>query len=638
MTRFKLKMKKHILILWLSILSVPTINAQDDVTVFNESEVNSSFQEYSPAFFRDGLVFIASNPSVNLDKKEDTETGKSTTSIFLSKRDGDGKLMKPAIFAQELTTKFYDGPLVFGEEGNRIFFTRSNLKRNKPVKAKDGLVKLKIYTAVLQGETWTNIEELPFNSSEFDCTHPSVSADGKRLYFASNRPGGFGGLDLYVSTNINGKWSDAVNLGPKVNTAKNEVFPFIHSDGKVYFSTDGRKGIGNMDIYFTMKTDTGWIAPRMLPEPINSGSDDFGIIVEKDKKAGYFSSNRSSSKGDDDIFSFVAVRGVDAEPIVEEDESAEIVAQTEQPKDTQEGHIVMVSNAEIPFYPFNALPLRKLDLIKFNKPLYYCDFSKINDNTSAGNMPQQEVPTAEKQETQIKVEPISAIANAKTQNDEIKPTPAFDTEGVKQEVSANDVKPTTIIEEKPKEIIKEEAKTEVFEEKKPVEPIVEAVAPVSKTEVFEEKKPVEPIVEAVAPVSKTEEKVTIAKENTPIDTVITTIATTEKITEKPAEIVKVENVKVPSKVVNTVAMSNNTAAIKHKYLVVIGTYSSRENAVDQQRKALRNGVSETEIIQYKDNRLFAVCAMQTDDEKSAQALARTIVSVNRMDAFVKVLK
>ncbi len=303
------------LLLFCLILRGSELIAQNDIIkVRNEATINTAFQEYSPAFYQNGLIFIASNPAVATEKKEDSNTGKATTSLFFATRNAAGILQNPAPFAEELTTKFYDGPLSFNNDGSMIYFTRSNLKKGKPVKAKDGLVKLKIYSAEKKDNKWLNIQELPFNSAEFDCEHPSVSSDGRRLYFSSNRPGGFGGMDLYVSTLINNKWSDPVNLGPKINTDKNEIFPFSHPDGKVIFASNGHEGIGNLDIFFTMKTDTGWIYPRILPEPINSRSDDFGLILSADKKLGYFSSNRASGNGDDDIFN-IDFSNLDAESI-----------------------------------------------------------------------------------------------------------------------------------------------------------------------------------------------------------------------------------------------------------------------------------------------------------------------------------
>lgn len=299
--------RTFVLLLFLSSFGFSTTSSQAQITVVNERGINTAFQEYSPTFFHKGLVFIASNPAVNKDKKEDVQLGKSTTSIFYAKRGNDGNLQRPVAFADELTTKFYDGPLSFNATGDVVFFTRTNLRKGKLKVGRDGKVKLKIYSAkfnVSKG-IWEDIEELPFNSNNFDCMHPSVSADGQRLYFASNRSGGYGGLDLYVSTLQKGKWGNPVNLGAEVNTAKNEIFPFIHPDNTLYFATNGRKAVGGFDIFWTTKYADTWLSPTAMPEPINTASDDFGIIVSDDKRSGFFSSNRASGQGDDDIFSFI---------------------------------------------------------------------------------------------------------------------------------------------------------------------------------------------------------------------------------------------------------------------------------------------------------------------------------------------
>jgi outer membrane protein OmpA-like peptidoglycan-associated protein len=335
-----------VLLLLSSIIGFPTTSSLAQVTVVNERSINTAFQEYSPAFFQQGLVFIAANPAINKDKKEDTQVGKTTTSIFFAKRNGDGNLQRPVAFAEELTTKFYDGPLTFNAAGNVVFFTRSNLKKGKPKAGKDGNVKLKIYTAKLNATSgkWEDIVELPFNNNDYDCMHPSVSVDGQRLYFTSNRPGGKGGYDLYVSLLQNGVWSDPVNLGPSVNTVSDDVAPFIHPDNTLYFSTKGRKAVGGMDIFWTKKTEEGWLEPAAMPEPINTPSDDFGLIMSADKKTGFFSSNRASGQGDDDIFSFSGNNGeaqtVKTEPKLDETKVEPTKPEVQTPVRGQESALV----------------------------------------------------------------------------------------------------------------------------------------------------------------------------------------------------------------------------------------------------------------------------------------------------------
>ncbi len=300
---------KRFLFLPLAFYAFSSLFAQ--ITVTNERSINSAFQEYSPAFYGKGLVFVAANPAIDKDKKEDTQIGRFTTSIFLAKRTPEGVLQRPLPFAEELTTRFYDGPMSFNATGDMVFFTRSNLKKGKPKAAKDGKVKLKIYAALLTNGQWTNITELSFCDGEADYAHPAVSADGRRLFFSSNRSGGQGGMDLYVSMNQNGKWGEPVNLGPKINTAKDEIFPFSHASSVLFFSSNGRKGVGGLDIFSTKQTANGWLAPTSLPETINSTSDDFGLILNDERTIGYFASNRASGQGDDDIYNVSIPEGLE---------------------------------------------------------------------------------------------------------------------------------------------------------------------------------------------------------------------------------------------------------------------------------------------------------------------------------------
>jgi hypothetical protein len=148
--------------IWLSIQMV----AQTAVTVEPEMAVNSAFQEYSPAFYENGLVFISSNPAVAKEKEADEVTGKSTTSIFLARRGQDGKLQLPTPFAEALTSQYYDGPLTFSARNDEVFFTRNNLRNGKPYPAKDGKVKLKIYSAtkkIINGQILRNCPSMATN-------------------------------------------------------------------------------------------------------------------------------------------------------------------------------------------------------------------------------------------------------------------------------------------------------------------------------------------------------------------------------------------------------------------------------------------------------------------------------------------
>ena len=141
---------------------------------------------------------------------------------------------------------------------------------------------LKIYTATLEGKKWKNITPFEYNGADYSVAHPWISENGKQLFFASDMPGGFGGMDIYVSELNDGNWSEPVNLGEEVNTKGNEVFPFIHADETLYFASDDHETLGGLDIFYATENGGNWDIPTNLEEPFNSEEDDFGFIVDLD--------------------------------------------------------------------------------------------------------------------------------------------------------------------------------------------------------------------------------------------------------------------------------------------------------------------------------------------------------------------
>ncbi|QMW03662.1 carboxypeptidase regulatory-like domain-containing protein [Spirosoma foliorum] len=209
-------------------------------------------------------------------------------------------------FSRTLNTKYHEGPATFTKDGSRVIFTRNNFNEGEYRKSSDGVNKLKLYTATQTNGIWSKAEELPFNSDEYSTGHPTLSKDDQLLYFSSDRPGGLGGTDIYVSKWTNGKWSEPVNLGKEVNTKGNELFPFVDEKGNIYFSSDGRPGLGDLDMFYAQLTPDGQqgVLARNLGEPLNSPKDDFGIVTDGDRMRGYFSSNRKNGGADDDVYRF----------------------------------------------------------------------------------------------------------------------------------------------------------------------------------------------------------------------------------------------------------------------------------------------------------------------------------------------
>ena len=166
-----------------------------DVTVKNETNINTDELEFSPAFFEDGILFISSREDVF--KFIDRRLRDNTMGIYQTRRNTDGQLQQAELFSNRLNTKYHEGPLCFDLSGNDLYFTRSNYLRGKVTKSADGWIKLKILRAKRDGDQWGDATDLPFNGNDFETCHPSLSADGDRLYFSSDRPGGLGGLDIY---------------------------------------------------------------------------------------------------------------------------------------------------------------------------------------------------------------------------------------------------------------------------------------------------------------------------------------------------------------------------------------------------------------------------------------------------------
>ncbi|GAB3176877.1 OmpA family protein [Telluribacter humicola] len=209
------------------------------------------------------------------------------------------------VFSKELNTKYHEGPVTFSADGSQIIFTRNNYSDGRSRKSSDNVTKLKLYSADLKDGGWSNVQELPFNNDEYSTGHPSLSRDGNVLFFASDRPGGLGGTDIYVSRREKNGWSKPQNLGKQLNTNRDEMFPFVDDNGNLYFASSGRKpGLGGLDIYYVPILNGAVAGPVVhLEAPLNSPADDFGLITDGNRSTGYLSSNRL--RGDDDIFRFI---------------------------------------------------------------------------------------------------------------------------------------------------------------------------------------------------------------------------------------------------------------------------------------------------------------------------------------------
>ncbi|MGH2666259.1 OmpA family protein [Flavobacterium sp.] len=225
--------------------------------------------------------------------------------LFQLTRNGDS-FSEAQKLKGDVNTRFHEGQVSFSKDGKTLYFTRNNYTDNKKGKDAQGTSNLKIYRATVDNDNkWTNIKELPFNNANYSVGHPSLSSDGKTLYFASDMPGGFGKSDLYKVSVDGDSYGTPVNLGNKINTEGNELFPFVHNDGNLFFSSDGLLGLGQLDIFTTVLNDEGNIQDIInLGVPVNSNMDDFSFFLNDSGETGFIASNREGGMGDDDIYGF----------------------------------------------------------------------------------------------------------------------------------------------------------------------------------------------------------------------------------------------------------------------------------------------------------------------------------------------
>ncbi|ARV09815.1 cell envelope biogenesis protein OmpA [Winogradskyella sp. PC-19] len=251
-----------------------------------------------------GNLYIAS--ARNDNRKSYGWNNEPFLDIYSLYKNTDGSYQDAQLLNKDINTKYHEGLVSFSPDGNTMYFSRESYFEK--AFEKDSLSKIKysqlyLFKASKIGDDWDDIVSLPVNSKNYSVKNPSVSADGKTLYFASDMPGGFGQFDIYkASINDDGSLGTPENLGQKVNTEAQEMFPYISSNNTLYFSSNGHLGLGGMDVFYTEEID-GKMAPiRNIGIPVNSNGDDFAFTIDEDSEEGFVSSNREGGKGSDDVY------------------------------------------------------------------------------------------------------------------------------------------------------------------------------------------------------------------------------------------------------------------------------------------------------------------------------------------------
>lgn len=261
--------------------------------------------DFSPAYYGGSILFVSDRSGFSVIRSKYNWTQSAYLDLYLAKPDSPTAVA----FSSDLNTPYHEGPVSFSHNQDTILFTRSNYYASHLHKSTQGINKLSLFQGSWNKaqKRWVNIHPLTLNSNEYSTEHPALSADGKELIFASDMPGGLGGIDLYVSqriTDVNGEpsWGVPVNLGPAINSPGDEVFPFVDPHGNLWYASNGIPGLGGLDIFFAARIVNGYAKTINPGYPLNTRFDDFGYITDSNGQNGYFSSNRNNNYQNDDIY------------------------------------------------------------------------------------------------------------------------------------------------------------------------------------------------------------------------------------------------------------------------------------------------------------------------------------------------
>ncbi len=275
-----------------------------------DAGINSKYSDYGSAFLDNKLVFASARDTGGVARKTFKWTNKSFTNLYSATIKDDGTLDEPKRFDKKINSIFNESTPVFTKDGKTMYFTRNNFLEGKRGKNDQKITLLKLYKANFIDGKWINIIELPFNSDQYSVAHPALSVDEKKLFFASDMPGTLGQSDLFSATiNNDGTFGNPQNLGALINTEGRETFPFISGDNELYFSSDGRPGLGGLDVFVSKINSNGTFATiENIGAPINTRQDDFAFIIDSKTRNGFFSSNRDNGNGYDDIYRFTETK------------------------------------------------------------------------------------------------------------------------------------------------------------------------------------------------------------------------------------------------------------------------------------------------------------------------------------------
>lgn len=271
---------------------------ENKVTFEHLSLINSPGSDFAAIPWGEKLVFTSDREFTRPGAYHDPWTMRNYSGLFYAERDKSGRWSTVKRF-REIDSRYNDGVASIDPAGQTLYFTRNNRNGLNKHQIRD----LNLHAAYKEGSGWKDKFSFPFNNTDYGTCHPAVSPDGKMIVFASDMPGGSGGMDLYYAERTGDVWGKPINLGDQINTAGNELFPSISSDGYLFFASDGHPGFGGLDVFVAIPDEGNkWFVPRNLGNQVNSSYDDFSLVTFPGRKAGYISSNKPGGHGLDDIY------------------------------------------------------------------------------------------------------------------------------------------------------------------------------------------------------------------------------------------------------------------------------------------------------------------------------------------------
>ncbi|MBV7270271.1 OmpA family protein [Winogradskyella luteola] len=285
-----------------AIETIETFKLKNPDYIIEKSQFNSTASEFGAVKFGDSVYFTSDRETKSLFGKTYKWTHQSFLDIYAVKVNEDlGVVSEVKPMPKPINSKLHEGNFCFTKDGNTIYISKSNVLDGKKQFDDNDNNNIHLYKSIFSDGKWSELEKLPFNTDGFSYQHPALSPDGSKLYFSSNREGGFGNFDLYYVDIKPSEYSEPINLGATINTENREHFPFISDKGHLFFASNGHLGLGMLDNFVSEFIEGKFESPVNLGVPINSPYDDFNLIYHNSQE-GFFASNRN--RRNDDIFLF----------------------------------------------------------------------------------------------------------------------------------------------------------------------------------------------------------------------------------------------------------------------------------------------------------------------------------------------